>query len=181
MTMNEIIWYGRGGQGAVTSAEVIALAAMIEGKYAQAFPSFGPERRGAPVMAFNRIAKVPIESREQIHSPDILIILDPTLIRTLQINVKKQGLVIINSKKTLSELKPRFNETKIAAVNATRIAMETLGVPFTNAPMMGAFVKATNLVEIKSVLEVVEHKFPSTAEKDEKAIEIAYNEVEIEK
>lgn len=179
--MQEIIWYGRGGQGAVTSAEVIALAAMKEGKYAQAFPSFGPERRGAPVMAFNRISKTPIESREQIHSPDILIILDPTLLRTLQIKIKRGGLVIINSKKSLAELKPKFNESKIAVVNATKIALEIFGIPLTNAPMLGAFVKAANLVNLKSVLEVVKNKFPSTAAKDEKAIEIAFNEVEIEK
>ncbi|MEM2925246.1 MAG: 2-oxoacid:acceptor oxidoreductase family protein [Methanocellales archaeon] len=179
--MQEIIWYGRGGQGVVTSAEVIALAAMKEGKYAQAFPSFGPERRGAPVMAFNRISETPIESREQIHSPDILIILDPTLLRTLQIKVKKDGLVIINSKKSLAELKSKFNEAKIAVINATKIALETFGIPLINAPMIGAFIKATNLVNINSALEIIKNKFPSTAEKDEKAIKIAYNQVEIEK
>jgi pyruvate ferredoxin oxidoreductase gamma subunit len=179
--MKEIIWYGRGGQGAVTSAEVIALAAIKEGKYAQAFPSFGPERRGAPVMAFNRISENLIEIREQIHSPDILIVLDPTLLRTLPIKMKSGGLVIINSKKSPNELKFKFDESKIAVVNATKIALEIFGVPLTSVPMLGAFVKASNLVTLKSVLEVVRNKFPRTAEKDEKAIEIAFNEVEVEK
>ena len=131
-------------------------------------------------MAFNRISETPIESREQIHSPDILIVLDPTLLRILQIKVRKNGLAIINSRKSLSELKPIFNESKIAVVNATKIAMEIFGMPLTNAPMMGAFIRAANLVKISSVLEVVREKFPAAAEKDERAIRSAFDEVVIE-
>src|SRR5512147_339759 len=99
--MIEIRFHGRGGQGAVSSAELAALAAIEEGKFAQAFPSFGPERRGAPVMAFVRVSEKPIVTREKIYEPDIVIVLDPTLLKIVNVEagLKKGGIIILNSAK----------------------------------------------------------------------------------
>src|SRR5512142_2037901 len=133
--MIEIRFHGRGGQGAVTSAELTALAAIGEGKYAQAFPSFGPERRGAPVMAFVRVSDTPIRTREKVYSPNIVIVLDPSLLGIVDVSagLRSGGMIILNSPKTSEEIRQETGITaRLALVDASKIAMETMRVPITN-------------------------------------------------
>jgi len=144
----EIRWHGRGGQGAVTSAELLAQAAISEGKYAQAFPSFGPERRGAPVLAFVRISNEQIRIsneqiriRSQITEPDAVVVLDPSLLRLTNVTsgLKNGGVCVVNTKKSAEEIREELDiKCRLATIDATRIARETLGVPITNTTMGGS-------------------------------------------
>ena len=172
--MIEIRLHGRGGQGAVTASEVLAIAAFRDGKFSQAFPSFGPERTGAPVESYCRINKKFISIRTHIYEPDYLIVLDPSLLETVDITkgLKKKGVIIINS-----EEKPKLN-FKSYYVNATKIAVETLGRAIVNTSMLGAFAKATKLVSLKSIEEALAEKFSNDLlEKNIRAVKKAYNEV----
>jgi len=182
--MLEIRWHGRGGQGAVTSAEMLARAAIGEGKYAQAFPSFGPERRGAPVLAFVRISsRDPIRVRTEITEPDIVVVLDPRLLGIVNVTsgLKPDGMVIINTKKKAEEIRKEFNiNTPIATVDATKIAREILGVPITNTTMIGAVVKATGSVGLESLEEPLKHRFGRLGERNIDAMKRAYEETVIE-
>ncbi|MEM3437332.1 MAG: 2-oxoacid:acceptor oxidoreductase family protein [Nitrososphaerales archaeon] len=159
--MIEIRWHGRGGQGAVTAAELLAKAAIKQGLYAQAFAMFGPERRGSPVVAFNRIDKEPIEVRSQIYEPDIVIILDPLLIKIVDVTagLKPKGTLIINSKSSPKELSKSFPNFRIATVDATSIALQRLNAPITNTVMLGALVKAKKIVELSNMEKVVLDRF----------------------
>ena len=176
----EIRWHGRGGQGAVTSAELLARAAISEGKYAQAFPSFGPERRGAPVQAFNRIdSKQPVRVRAEIREPDVVIVLDPGLLSIMNVasGLKAGGIVIINSRKSAEQLKKEFNlNGSLAVIDATSIAREVLGVPITNTTMVGALVKATGVVKLESLVEPLKHRFGRLAERNIEAMKRAYEQ-----
>jgi pyruvate ferredoxin oxidoreductase gamma subunit len=180
----EIRWHGRGGQGAVTSAELLAQAAISEGKYAQAFPSFGPERRGAPVQAFNRVdSKEPVRIRADINQPDVVVVLDPSLLSIVNVTsgLKKKGLVIINTRKTASEIKSEFGiNYPVATVNATKIAREQLGVPIVNTTMLGAVIKITGVINKESILAPLEKRFGRLGERNIKAMQTAYEEVVIE-
>jgi pyruvate ferredoxin oxidoreductase gamma subunit len=182
--MIEIRWHGRGGQGAVTSAEILAEAAISEGKYAQAFPSFGPERRGAPVLAFVRIsAHQPIRIRSSITEPDIVAVLDPGLLRIVDVasGLKPGGIIIVNTTKTARQIREEFNiKATVGTVQATRIAMEQLGVPITNTTMIGAVVKATEAVKIESLYEPINKRFGRLGEKNIAAMKRAYSETVIE-
>lgn len=159
--MVEVRFHGRGGQGAVTSAEIIAQAAIKGGKSAQAFPSFGPERRGAPVQAFLRVSEKPIRLRSKIQKPDSVLILDPTLLGSANPTdgLKKGGFIVINSNKSADELKGIFPGQNIVYVDATKIAKEELGVPITNTTMLGALVKATGIVDLNALEEPVRNRF----------------------
>ncbi len=178
--MIEIRWHGRGGQGAVTSAEILAEAAISEGKYAQAFPSFGPERRGAPVLAFVRIStKQPIRVRSSITEPDVVVVLDPGLLRIVNVTsgLKPGGIVIINTIKTAEQIRQEFNiQATIGTIGATKIALELLGVPITNTTMIGAVVKATEIVKIESLHEPIKERFGRLADKNFEALKKAYSE-----
>ncbi|HEY82997.1 MAG TPA: pyruvate synthase [Dehalococcoidia bacterium] len=178
----EIRWHGRGGQGAVTSAELVAQAAINEGKYAQAFPSFTPERRGAPVLAFNRInAEEPIRSRAEVYRPDIVIILDATLLGILDVTsgLKDGGTVIINTKKSVEQIRAEFGiNGRVATVDASRIAQEA-GIPAVNTTMIGALIKATNVITFEGIKEPLERRFARVAERNLKAMERAYQETVI--
>ena len=180
----EIRWHGRGGQGAVTSAELVAQAAIGEGKYAQAFPSFGPERRGAPVQAFNRVDnKEPVRIRADVTVPDVVVVLDPSLLSIVNITsgLKEDGMVVINTRKTASQIRSEFGiKNKVATVNATKIAREQLGVPIVNTTMLGALIKATGVVQKESIHEPLEKRFGRLGERNIKAMETAYEEVSIE-
>jgi pyruvate ferredoxin oxidoreductase gamma subunit len=182
--MLEIRWHGRGGQGAVTSAEILAEAAISEGKYAQAFPSFGPERRGAPVQAFNRIStSKQIRIRSSVTEPDVVVVLDPGLMSVVKVTsgIKPGGIVIINTAKTAQQIKTEFNpNSHIATVEATRIALEELGVPITNTTMLGAVIKATEAVKLESIFEPIRKRFGRLAEKNIAALKRAYQETVIE-
>jgi pyruvate ferredoxin oxidoreductase gamma subunit len=182
--MIEIRWHGRGGQGAVTSAEILSQAAISEGKYAQAFPSFGPERRGAPVLAFVRISpNHPIRVRSSITEPDVVVVLDPGLLNIVNVasGLKPHGIVIVNTIKNARQIREQFNiKSRIATVGATKIAMEVLGVPITNTTMIGAVLKATNAVEIESVFEPLRQRFGRLGDRNIEAMKRAYLETVIE-
>ncbi|MCJ7653140.1 MAG: pyruvate ferredoxin oxidoreductase subunit gamma [Actinobacteria bacterium] len=180
--MTEIRWHGRGGQGAVASAEMFAIAAIEEGKSAQAFPSFGPERRGAPVMAFTRVSDEFIHLRTGITEPDVVVVLDPTVMSAVDVTagLKDGGIVVANTSKGREELAKEFNITaRLATVNAGRIAHEEIGRPITNTTMLGALVKVTGLVGLDSLAEQIEKRFPGVAEKNIKAMRRAYEETEV--
>ncbi|MFH1647933.1 MAG: 2-oxoacid:acceptor oxidoreductase family protein [Chloroflexota bacterium] len=180
----EIRWHGRGGQGAVTSTELLAQAAISEGKYAQAFPSFGPERRGAPVQAFNRVdAKEPVRIRADITEPDVVVVLDPSLLSKVNVTsgLKKDGWVVINTRKTAKEIKSEFGiKHRTATVNATKIAREKLGVPIVNTTMLGAVIRVTGIVAKESTHQPLEKRFGRLGERNINAMETAYTEVAIE-
>ncbi len=162
--MFQVRIHGRGGQGVVTAAELLAQAAFDEGRYAQAFPSFGSERTGAPVVAFARIADTPIRVREPVMSPDALIVQDETLLRAIDVfsGLSPSGYVVINSKFSFAELGlesfASFNSHMIT-VPATEIAMEHLGRPVPNAVLLGAFAALTKVVTLKSVQDAISERF----------------------
>jgi pyruvate ferredoxin oxidoreductase gamma subunit len=181
--MIEIRWHGRGGQGAVTSVELLAMAAIDEGKCAQAFPSFGPERRGAPVEAFNRVDQKQIKIRSRIYEPDVAVVLDEGLVGLVNLTagLKPDGILIVNTAKSADEVKKTLNyKGKIATVDATGIAWKELGVPITNTTMLGALVKVTKVVKIDSLRAPVEHRFGRIAGKNMTALKRAYDEVKIQ-
>jgi pyruvate ferredoxin oxidoreductase gamma subunit len=176
----EIRWHGRGGQGAVTSAELVAQAAISEGRYGQAFPSFGPERRGAPVQAFVRVSNSqPIRNRAEITQPDVVVVLDPGLLPVVNVTIglKPDGIAIINTRKTPEEIRREFNiKHRLATVNANKIAREVLGVLITNTTMVGALIKATDVVKLDSLLEPLKHRFGRLAERNFEAMKKAYEQ-----
>ncbi|MDP2729449.1 MAG: 2-oxoacid:acceptor oxidoreductase family protein [Dehalococcoidales bacterium] len=176
----EIRWHGRGGQGAVTSAELLALAAISEGQYAQAFPSFGPERRGAPVLSFVRISRnAPLRIRAEITEPDVVVVLDPGLlpIANVTAGLKPDGIVVTNTKKGPDDIRREFGiKHTLATVDATRIAREILGVPITNTTMIGALLNATGVVKIESLEEPLMHRFGQLGARNFQAMKRAYEE-----
>ncbi len=176
----EIRWHGRGGQGAVTSTELVAQAAINEGKFAQAFPSFGPERRGAPVLAFVRIdSKEPIRIRAGITEPDVVVVLDPSLLSIVDVTsgLNENGMLIINTKKSFQDIESEFKITqKLATIDATKIARELLGVPIVNTTMVGALIRVTGVVKLESEIEPLQHRFGRLAERNISAMKKAYEE-----
>ena len=179
--MLEIRFHGRGGQGAVTCTELIAKAAIAEGKYAQAFPSFGAERRGAPVTAFLRVSDRPIRIRQNIYEPDVIVVLDPTLLGPgVSKGLKKNGFIITNSPKTPTEVKKEYDfKQKVATVDATKIALDTIRLPITNTTMLGAVIRATQIVSLESLAEVLEERFGRLAKRNQQAMERAFTETKI--
>ncbi len=180
--MKEVRIHGRGGQGGVTSAELVATAAIAEGKYAQAFPSFGPERRGAPVAAFIRVSDSQIRTREKVYHPDIVMVLDPSLPALVNVadGLKDEGIVILNTELSEDEIREKFGiKSKLAMVDATKIATEELGLPITNTTMLGSLLKATGIVGKDALFEALEKRFGRLAEKNKAALERAYNETVI--
>ena len=154
--MIEIRFHGRGGQGAVTSAELTALAAIGQGKYAQAFPSFGPERRGAPVMALLEIVNVAA-------------------------GLKNDGIVVLNTTKSAKEIRKISGiKATLALVDASRIAMETMGIPITNTTLLGAMLKATDLLPTSALEGPLQERFGRIAGKNIQAFQRAYEETMME-
>lgn len=181
--MVEIRFHGRGGQGAVTSAELTALAAIEEGKYGQAFPSFGPERRGAPVMAFVRVSDQPIRTREKVYEPNIVVVLDPTLLSIVNVEagLKEGGVVVLNTSKSEEQIRKETGiKARLALVDASHIAMDTMKVPITNTTMLGAIVKATGLIAMDSLKGPIEHRFGGIAQKNINACMRAFEETKVE-
>lgn len=180
--MIEIRIHGRGGQGGVTSAELLARAAIDKGKFAQAFPSFGPERRGAPVVAFVRVDDSKIRVREKIYSPDYVMVLDPTLLDIVDVaeGLKDGGTIIVNSHATAAELKDKYGWPKAAQVDANTVAMEELGVPITNTTMLGALLKATDILPVEDMETVINDRFGGKlGPKNYSALGRAYKETEL--
>jgi len=178
--MIEICVYGRGGQGGVTLAELVARAAISEGKHAQSMPSFGPERRGAPVLAFLRVNEAErIKIRAEVTEPDVLVVLDPGLLHVGGVvsRLKKDGTAVVNTKKSHDEMKSKLDGVKkIATVDAMSIAKEVLGLPIVNTTMIGAMVKATGVVKLESLEEPMKERFGKVATKNVEAMRKAYEE-----
>jgi pyruvate ferredoxin oxidoreductase gamma subunit len=180
--MIEIRFHGRGGQGAVTSAELVAQAAIDLGKYATAFPSFGPERRGAPVVAFARVGEEPIRVRAKVYNPDVVVVLDSSLVEIADPaqGLRDGGIVIINSHHDPRTVKQDLGYAgKLALVDASKIAREVIGLPITNTTMVGALVKGTGLLPIDSLEEPFKRRFGRIAERNLKAMKRAYEETQV--
>ncbi|MDK6029475.1 2-oxoacid:acceptor oxidoreductase family protein [Ignisphaera sp. 4213-co] len=179
----EIRWHGRGGQGAVTASMILAEAAIYQGKYAQAYPEFGAERRGAPVTAYTRVSTEPILTRAPIIEPDVVVVLDPSLNKSIYMEgLKRNGILVINTKKSIGDILKDIerSDVKIARVDATKIALEVLKAPFVNMAMLGALVKAIPIVDIAYIEEAIKENFrPKIAEANIQAMRRAYNEVEL--
>jgi 2-oxoacid:acceptor oxidoreductase gamma subunit (pyruvate/2-ketoisovalerate family) len=180
--MFEVRLHGRGGQGAVTSAELLALATINEGKYGQAFPSFGPERRGAPVVAFFRSDDKQIKVRTEITNPDLVLVLDPSILRIVNVTagLKDDGILVANTRYTAGEIRKELGlKCRLAVVNATKIAFEELGIPVTNTTMLGALLKAKPIVNPDSLIGPLRGRFGRIAEKNIHAFERAIRETEL--
>jgi pyruvate ferredoxin oxidoreductase gamma subunit len=178
--MKEIRFHGRGGQGAVTAADILATAAFYDGKYCQAFPFFGVERRGAPVMAFARISDKFIRQRNQIYEPDYIMVQDATLLDTIDVSqgLKSDGKAIINTEKKSEELNIE-TDAEIYTVNATKIALDILGVPIVNTAMLGTFAAVTGQVTLDSLKKAIKKRFPEKlAAKNVSAVESAHDSTE---
>ncbi|MFW9911475.1 MAG: 2-oxoacid:acceptor oxidoreductase family protein [Candidatus Thorarchaeota archaeon] len=182
--ITEFRWHGRGGQGVVTSNQMLGKAALAEGNYIQAFPEFGPERTGAPVRAFLRISKKPIQVYAQVYAPDIVVCIDPTLLDVVNPSegLKKDGTLVLNTTLSPDEVREKygFKGGKVVAVDATSIAMEILGRPFYNMPTMAAAVKASGVVKIETVIGEVLERYPGKiGDLNKAAMERAVEEAKI--
>lgn len=181
--MIEIRFHGRGGQGAVTSAELLAHAAISEGKFAQAFPSFGPERRGAPVLAFARINNKQIFRREQVYEPDVVIVLDAGLLDIVNVEegMTKKGVIIVNTKMSLAQMKDKYSfKHRLCTVDATKIALEILKRPITNTTMLGAMIKATGAIDLKSMKAPLDERFGKISSLNYAVMEAAFKQADLE-
>jgi pyruvate ferredoxin oxidoreductase gamma subunit len=165
--MLEVRIHGRGGQGVVTAAELLSVAAFDEGRHAQAFPTFGSERTGAPVVSFCRIDDAPIEIHEPIARPDVLVVQDPTLLRQVRLfeGLDDDGYVLINTAKTLGELgideyAARFRPERLATVAATEVARRRLGRPLPNAALLGGLAALTSAVSLDALAKAIRSRFP---------------------
>ncbi len=164
--MLQIRIHGRGGQGVVTATELLSVAAFEQGRHAQAFPSFGSERTGAPVVAFCRIDDQEIRLREPILAPDVLIVQDPTLLHQVDVfqGLQPDGYVLINSRRSFDELgladiARRFRHERLITVPATEIAMKHLGRPLPNAVLLGGFAALAGLITLDAVAHAIRDKF----------------------
>jgi pyruvate ferredoxin oxidoreductase gamma subunit len=181
--MIEIRFHGRGGQGAVTSVELLALAAIEEGKFAQGFPSFGPERRGAPVLAFSRVDDKPLKLRCKIVSPDVVVVLDASLLRIQNppADLKAGGIIVLNTPRSAAEIRQEYGYTHtLALVDGNKIAREVLGVPIVNTTMIGALLRATGIVKVESLEEPLKERFGPLAVKNFNALKVAFEQTSIE-
>jgi pyruvate ferredoxin oxidoreductase gamma subunit len=162
--------HGRGGQGVVTAAELLSLAAFTQGLEAQAFPSFGSERMGAPVVAFCRVDTEPIRLREPIAQPDAVVVQDPTLLHHVEVfaGLREEGYVLVNSTRSieqlgLSELSERARPERLATVPASEIARARLGRPIPNAALLGALAAQTGIVSLAALTRAIEDRFGGAA------------------
>ena len=184
--MLEVRWHGRGGQGAWTASELLGRAAIAEGKYIQSFPEFGPERMGAPVTAFTRISNEPIRMHCAIYSPDVVAVLDPTLLKTVRVADglnEESGNMIVNSKEAPADIRKMLNtdKGKVWTVPASEISMKILGMPITNTAMLGAVARVTGIVSMETIEEMIKGRFRAdVAEKNFAVVKEAYQEVKPE-
>ena len=186
--MIEIRWHGRGGQGAKTASLLLADAAFNTGKYIQGFPEYGPERMGAPITAYNRISDMPIRIHSNIYEPDYVVVVDDTLLESVDVTagLKKSGAIVINTTKSSEELKNSLKgyEGEIYTIDARKVSMETLGKYFPNTPMLAAIVKVSKIMKEEDFLNDMEgsfkHKFakkPEVIDGNMKALKMALQEV----
>lgn len=185
--MVEIRWHGRGGQGLVLASRFLAAAALRENLYFQAFPQFGTERMGAPIMAYTRLSDAPINLRCAVYTPDVLIVLDPSLFEAIVVTegLKEGGILIANYPGPPAEVAATVGADgrfKVYAVDATRISQEELGRPIPNTPMVGALTRVIGLISLDNVLAEFRESFgsrfsPEVTEKNLRALRRAYKEV----
>lgn len=184
----EIRWHGRGGQGTKTASLLLADAAFNTGKYIQGFPEYGPERMGAPITAYNRIGDTPIVIHSNIYEPDYVVVVDDTLLETVDVTagLKESGAIVINTTKDVDYLKNHLNGYlgNIYCIDARKISEEALGRYFPNTPMLAAIVKVANIMNdndfLASMQESFKHKFakkPEVIDGNMKALEMALKEV----
>jgi pyruvate ferredoxin oxidoreductase gamma subunit len=176
----EVRFHGRGGQGAVTAADLLALAAFEEGRHAQSFPSFGSERMGAPVVAYCRLGEREIRTREPVVAPDCVIVIDPTLVHQVDLfaGLGPEGYLLVNSSRPLGELglaslATRFRPERLLTVPATEVALRQIGKPLPNAAMLGGFAALTGEVTIAAISSAIRERFsgnPSVAERNVAAV-----------
>jgi pyruvate ferredoxin oxidoreductase gamma subunit len=185
--LTEIRWHARGGQGAVTAAKMVAELALGQGKYFQAFPEYGPERSGAPIVAFTRVSDEPIQIYSGIEHPQIVVVLDPSLLATTDVTkgAPDDAIVLVNSEMTPAELRRHYGLKggRLFTVAATRIALDTIKRPIPNTPMVGALTRITGLFPIDSVVEFLRYEFgkkfpPKVVDGNIAAITRSYEEVQ---
>ncbi len=172
----EIRWHGRGGQGAKTAALLFGEAALDTGKFIQAFPEYGPERMGAPVTAFNRLAEEPIYIHSGIKNPDIVVVLDPSLIEPAKVTegLKENGVLLVNTVEDPGVLRQRLNlpaTVRVFTVDASKIALETIGRDVPNTPMLGALARVTGVLQLEPMLEAIKDKLLTKFRGQEKLVE----------
>ena len=186
--MIEIRWHGRGGQGAKTASLLLADAAFNTGKYIQGFPEYGPERMGAPITAYNRISKTPITIHSNIYEPNYVVVVDDTLLESVDVTsgLKETGAIVINTTKSAEYLKKALKgySGDIYTIDARKISEEALGKYFPNTPMLAAIVKVSKIMTDEELLEDMKgsfkHKFakkPEVIDGNMKALEMALKEV----
>ena len=177
----EFRWHGRGGQGAWTASELLARTALREGKHIQSFPEFGPERMGAPVVAFTRISTEPIRIHCAIYEPDVVVVLDPSLLEAVPVasGIREDGVFIVNSADEPAKVRKNLKtgNGQLWCVPATQIALKILGMPITNTAMLGTVARATDIVRLESIEKTVKDRFRlDLAEKNFAVIKKAYEE-----
>ena len=185
--LTEIRWHGRGGQGTKTASLLLAEVAFSTGKYVQGFPEYGPERMGAPLTAYNRISDTPITIHSNIYEPDYVIVVDDTLLDSIDVTegLKKDGAIIINTTKNKEEITNKIpNYSNIYTIDAKTISIETLGKYFPNTPMLAAIVKVSGIMEeeafLKNMKQSFNHKFakkPEVIDGNMKALELALQRI----
>ena len=186
--MIEIRWHGRGGQGAKTASLLLADAAFNTGKYIQGFPEYGPERMGAPITAYNRISETPITIHSNIYEPDYVVVVDDTLLESVDVTsgLKETGAIVINTTKSAEYLKKALKgySGEVYTIDARKISEEALGKYFPNTPMLAAIVKVSKIMTDDELLEDMKgsfkHKFakkPEVIDGNMKALEMALKEV----
>ncbi len=162
-TATEVRWHGRGGQGAVTAAKVLAETALNSGKYVQAFPEYGPERMGAPLRAYNRISSDPIRVHCQVTNPDVVAVVDATLLQSANVleGTGEELVLVVNTQESPQQIKQKLGLTsqRVYTLNASKIAMETIGRPMPNTPMLGALAKVSGLISIDGLVENIKKSF----------------------
>lgn len=161
--LTEIRWHGRGGQGVVTAGKLLAETALGTGQYFQAFPDYGPERMGAPIKAYTRLSPEPIDIHCQIEEPNVVLVLDPTLLGTVPVTegLHEDGVLLVNTPQPPAEIRRvvGFKTGKVFTVDASHIAIEEIGREITNTPMIGALAKATGLFEMEDLIEQTRKRF----------------------
>ena len=184
--MVEIRWHARGGQGSKTAALLMAHVALDEGKYGQGFPDYGPEREGSPMRAYTRISDQPIRIHSAVYEPDIVVVLDPTLLESVPVTdgMKEDGVLLVNTERSPADIREKtgFRTGRVLTVNASAIAIEEIRRNIPNTPMLGALLKAVPLLKVESVMADVAHKLKSkgdqVVEGNKRAIQRAYEEVQ---
>lgn len=182
----EITWYGRGGQGVVTAGKVLAETALEAGRYFQSAPEYGPERAGAPIRAYTRLSDEPILLHSSIEEPDIVVVLDPTVVGAVDVTagLKPEGVIIVNTPRSPQEMRRRLGRVtgRVVTVDATRIALDEIGRDMPNTPLLGAFAAVTGIFAVDEIVDQTRARFgkklaPAVVDANVRAVERAANEI----